>query len=42
MELRVERIGAEKVKAGVESLNKNTDQLTIAEWIRKFVMNAMK
>jgi GMP synthase-like glutamine amidotransferase len=42
MELRVERIGAEKVKAGVSSLAITTDELTVAEWIRKFVLNAMK
>lgn len=42
MELRVDRIGAEKVAAGVASLKIQTDELLVAEWIRKFVWNAMK
>ncbi|MCE7043495.1 glutamine amidotransferase-related protein [Dyadobacter sp. CY312] len=42
MEIRVDRIGAEKVAAGVASLKIQTDQLLVAEWIRKFVLNAMK
>jgi GMP synthase-like glutamine amidotransferase len=42
MELRVERIGAEKVKAAIESLKLPTDQLQIAAWISKFVADALK
>lgn len=42
MEIRVDRIGAEKVAAGVASLKIQTDELVMAEWIRKFVLNAMK
>lgn len=42
MELRVDRIGPEKVKAGIASLSLPTDERIIAEWIRKFVREAMK
>lgn len=39
MEMRVERIGSEKVKNGVKSLEKNTDALLIADWIVQFAEN---
>lgn len=42
MELRTERIGVERVKAGVVSLQVPTDERIIAEWIRKFVGEAME
>jgi len=42
MELRIERIGAAKVEFGIASLELPTQELVIAEWIRKFVDQAMK
>lgn len=42
MELRIERIGEEKVRSGIKSLELPTHELIIAEWIRKFVDRAMK
>ena len=42
MELRVERIGKEKVEAGIKSLQLPTDELLVANWIRKFVSQAME
>jgi len=42
MELRVERIGAAKVKSGIASLKIPTHELIVAEWIWKFVDQAMK
>lgn len=42
MELRIERIGAAKVELGIASLELPTHQLIVAEWIRKFVVHAMK
>lgn len=41
MELRIERMGEEKVKSGIESLKKSVDDLLVAEWIVKFVEEAM-
>ncbi|WP_221390403.1 glutamine amidotransferase-related protein [Dyadobacter sp. NIV53] len=37
MELRIDRIGTEKVDSGITSLVLQTHELIIAEWIRKFV-----
>lgn len=42
MELRVDRIGKAKVDLGIASLELPTHELVMAEWIRKFVLNAMK
>jgi len=39
MELRIERIGAEKVRKGIESLNTPTDHLAFARWIVNFLSN---
>ena len=37
MELRVERIGQEKVKTGIASLSEKLNDLEIAGWIRNFI-----
>ena len=42
MELRVERIGAEKVRQGIATLAMHSDELIFAGWVRKFVENALK
>lgn len=42
MELRVERIGAEKVQQGIASLDRHSDELTFAKWVQKFVEHALK
>lgn len=36
MELRVERIGTEKVEAGIASLELSTDEIVIANWLKNF------
>ncbi|HEV7380414.1 MAG TPA: amidotransferase [Dyadobacter sp.] len=42
MELRVERIGAEKVQQGIASLDQHSDELIFAEWVHKFVAHAFR
>ena len=42
MELRKERIGEEKVARGIESLGRQTDEVTAARWIVNFFSNLQK
>ncbi|TDE16785.1 glutamine amidotransferase-related protein [Dyadobacter psychrotolerans] len=42
MQLRVDRIGESKVKSGIASLELPTHELLVADWIRKFVEDALK
>lgn len=37
MELRVDRMGVEKVEAGIASLQKPVHELTVARWIKNFI-----
>lgn len=39
MELRIERIGIEKVESGIESLRKDTHEIPVARWIVNFFSN---